>query len=215
MRKLLAPLGELGAPAHGAAVRLALLLATVLWISLAPVRPAPAQRCPGDCNRNGAITIDELIILVNLALATSDTSCPDADRNRDSEITIDEILQAVNAALGGCGEMTPIATASLTPAQPTPTASPFPDTATPAAGSTPTSTPTDLAPCCACVEPSDAPPTIPAVFCGFFEGPAQRAAAEARCQVVAPVPGDAGLLCVNATAGNCGAALAEESIACP
>jgi hypothetical protein len=59
--------------------------------------------CAGDCNGDGEVTVDELILLVNIALGTSNvTACPAGDTGQDGEITIDEILVAVNRALLGC-----------------------------------------------------------------------------------------------------------------
>jgi parallel beta-helix repeat protein len=59
--------------------------------------------CGGDCNRDSEVTVDELLILVNVALGFLPLSgCPSGDGNGDGEITIDEILAAVNQALDGC-----------------------------------------------------------------------------------------------------------------
>ena len=56
----------------------------------------------GDCNGNGEVSIDELITLVNVALANAAaTACTAGDANGDQRITIDEIIRAVNAALSG------------------------------------------------------------------------------------------------------------------
>lgn len=59
--------------------------------------------CAADCNNDHAVTVDEIIILVNIALGGADVStCVIGDANHDNEITINEILSAVNAALNGC-----------------------------------------------------------------------------------------------------------------
>lgn len=64
--------------------------------------PVPG-RCPGDCDRNGQVTISELVTGVAIALATQNVSaCPLLDTNGDGGVTIDEILRAVDRALGGC-----------------------------------------------------------------------------------------------------------------
>jgi hypothetical protein len=60
--------------------------------------------CAGDCGRDGEVTIDELLTLVNIALGTTAVSeCLAGDGNQDGAITVDEILTAVNRALNGCG----------------------------------------------------------------------------------------------------------------
>lgn len=64
---------------------------------------APPGFCPGDCNRDALVTVDELITAVRIALgeAAVDT-CLDADLNGDGIVTVDELVTAVNAALLGC-----------------------------------------------------------------------------------------------------------------
>ena len=67
------------------------------------VTPTPTSHCPADCNGNGAVTVDELITAVNIALGNSAVAtCPNADENGDGTVTIDEIIRGVNAALYGC-----------------------------------------------------------------------------------------------------------------
>jgi outer membrane protein assembly factor BamB len=64
--------------------------------------PTP-RACPGDCDGNGEVTIDELLAMVNIALGTAPmASCEVGDVNRDQAVTIDEILTAVHNALNGC-----------------------------------------------------------------------------------------------------------------
>ena len=63
----------------------------------------PVPGCPGDCNGDGEVTIDELVMMVNIALGTRPLSdCAAGDSTRDGEITIDEIIRAVTRALSGC-----------------------------------------------------------------------------------------------------------------
>lgn len=65
--------------------------------------PATARACVGDCNGDAEVTIDELVTMVNIALATQPvTGCSAGDANGDGEITIEEIISAVNSALNGC-----------------------------------------------------------------------------------------------------------------
>ena len=47
----------------------------------------------GDANRNGRLTIDEILTV---------SVCTVCDDNRDGEITIEELIVAVKRALDGC-----------------------------------------------------------------------------------------------------------------
>ena len=59
--------------------------------------------CYGDCNRNGAVAINELILAVNIALGLATTEkCPLADDNDDGAVGINELVRAVGRALYGC-----------------------------------------------------------------------------------------------------------------
>ncbi|MCX8073629.1 MAG: hypothetical protein N3C12_14460 [Candidatus Binatia bacterium] len=61
----------------------------------------PVSTCVGDCGRDGEVTIDELVQMVNIALGTAPLNqCPAGDGNEDGEISIDEIIRAVGHALG-------------------------------------------------------------------------------------------------------------------
>jgi len=65
--------------------------------------PGPPPSCAGDCNHDGAVTITELVSMVNIALGTANVSaCTAGDANGDGAITINEIITAVNHALDGC-----------------------------------------------------------------------------------------------------------------
>lgn len=59
--------------------------------------------CAGDCSENAAVSIDEIIRGVSIALgfATADT-CRPLDTNGDAAVSIAEIISAVNSALFGC-----------------------------------------------------------------------------------------------------------------
>jgi len=64
--------------------------------------PAVAE-CRGDCDANGSVTVDELVLSVNIALGLADAAaCAAGDGNADGRITIDELVQGVNVALAGC-----------------------------------------------------------------------------------------------------------------
>ena len=66
--------------------------------------------CPGDCNDDGKVVINELISCVNIALGSSPvSSCPACDVNGDGMVTINELIAAVNVALlPGCPPIGPV-----------------------------------------------------------------------------------------------------------
>jgi len=66
----------------------------------ATATPAPTG-CAGDCDGDGAVTVDEVLTCVHMALFTS-TDCPACDSNQDDFVTVDEIIAALNVALVGC-----------------------------------------------------------------------------------------------------------------
>jgi hypothetical protein len=64
---------------------------------------APAQTCRGDCDFNGAVTVDELVLGVNVALdAIPVLACATMDSDDDGHIAVNEIVAAVGYALDGC-----------------------------------------------------------------------------------------------------------------
>lgn len=69
-----------------------------------PTETAPSG-CAGDCNADGAVTVDELIVGVNIALGQADIdACAAFDRDGDGLVFVDELVAAVDAALHGCRE---------------------------------------------------------------------------------------------------------------
>jgi len=58
--------------------------------------------CPGDCNADGEVTIDELVRAVSEALEIQPVSCRGLDANHDALVTVDEVIVAVRSALDGC-----------------------------------------------------------------------------------------------------------------
>ena len=64
---------------------------------------SPRRQCAGDCDGSGDVTVNELVVLVNIALGNAPlASCAAGDADRSTGITINEIVAAVHAALGGC-----------------------------------------------------------------------------------------------------------------
>ena len=86
-------------------------LAALAFVS--PARPARGLTCVGDCSGNGVVSVNELVMMVNIALGALDmSSCSVADTNADGHISIDELVRATSSALDGC---------ESAPATPTPT----------------------------------------------------------------------------------------------
>lgn len=62
----------------------------------------------GDCNLDGEVSIDELILAVRVALGQEAVSrCFDADADRDDTVSIAELITAVRAAASGTRELMP------------------------------------------------------------------------------------------------------------
>jgi hypothetical protein len=90
------------------------------------IAPSTTDACDGDCNRDGMVTIDELVTGVGIALGGSAPSqCIAADVDGNGAVNVAELVAAVVHALGGC------------PTTPTPTATPPPTGASPTATATP------------------------------------------------------------------------------
>jgi hypothetical protein len=93
--------GTAGQPDAGTSSGAGFVLDGGFW---AGVSAAPPAGCVGDCGGDGAVTVDELLTMVNIALGNAPvTECPEGDGSGDGQITVDEILTAVNNALNGCG----------------------------------------------------------------------------------------------------------------
>ncbi len=64
----------------------------------------PPSACAGDCNGDGEVTIDEIIVAVNISLGSQAVgSCIAVDFDGSGEVTVDELIRAVRASLEGCG----------------------------------------------------------------------------------------------------------------
>src|SRR6185369_5062215 len=65
--------------------------------------PARAQTCAGDCNDDGRVFINELVVGVTIALGQANVAtCPAMDGNDDGAVRIDELVTAVRNALSDC-----------------------------------------------------------------------------------------------------------------
>ncbi len=144
--------------------------------------------CVGDCDGNGEVSINELIIGVNINLGNRPVEdCLKFDSNSDGTVAVNELIQAVRAALEGCDGGVPTAT----PEADTPT--PGGPTATDTATEVPTATAT----------PTDAPPT--ATPASDIENVAGASAAIANA--VAAIPNLIGAVLAGVNATQSGAAV--------
>ena len=110
-----------------------LALAVIMMVAAAH-DSAIAQTCVGDCDGDGTVQVNELVLGVNIALDDLPLSqCPSLD-NGEGRVTVDVLIGAVNNLLEGCGT-------NATPGTPTPTVTPEAGTTTPT-GTPPTATPT-------------------------------------------------------------------------
>jgi hypothetical protein len=118
---------ERNAMPRGRGLGLAALL--LIAIGAAYGGPAVAQTCVGDCNDDGSVQINELILGVNIALnVVALSECPSLD-NGQGMVTVDRLIAAVNSALCDCA-MCP----TPPPGTATPTATPETATPTPTGG---------------------------------------------------------------------------------
>ena len=80
---------------------------------------AQSETCVGDCGADGKVTVNEILVGVNIAMDILPMeSCAAFDRSGEGYVTIDELIAGVNNALQGC-QLT--STPTKTPATPTPT----------------------------------------------------------------------------------------------
>lgn len=64
---------------------------------------ATVDSCPGDCNSDGNVSVDEVLRLLNVALGIAELGdCVEGDLNADTRIEVDELVKAVEALLARC-----------------------------------------------------------------------------------------------------------------
>lgn len=77
------------------------LLMSVALLGVLATRGTAA--CTGDCNADGAVSVNELIVGVNIALGSATVStCAVFDTDGSGDVTVNELIAAVNNALNGC-----------------------------------------------------------------------------------------------------------------
>lgn len=73
-----------------------------LELTLCPQRLA-GDACIGDCDLDGSVGVDELIVGVSMALGSQPfAACPAIDADGDGVIFVSDIIRAVQASLSGC-----------------------------------------------------------------------------------------------------------------
>lgn len=73
------------------------------FILHASVPRAEAMKCPGDCDSDGQVPVDELLLGVRIALEQAPIpACPAFDTDSDGAVTVDELVAGVKAAVSGC-----------------------------------------------------------------------------------------------------------------
>src|SRR5262245_11155995 len=85
------------------------LLASVMVGICVLARSSLAQTpCVGDCDGNGSVAVNELVLGVNIALERELLSvCSGFDVDGDQRVMVNELVRAVDDAVFGCGVPTP------------------------------------------------------------------------------------------------------------
>jgi dipeptidyl aminopeptidase/acylaminoacyl peptidase len=95
------------------------MFARLIFAALCAAAPHPrlaAAACAGDCNGDGTVAINELVLGVGIALGTAQLGgCAGFDGDGDGAVAINELVGGVNNALAGCSDATPVPTATATP----------------------------------------------------------------------------------------------------
>ena len=120
--------------------------------------PSPAQTCVGDCNGDGRVLVNELVLGVNIVLEERPVSACTALADEAGIVNIMQMMKGINNALGVCPAR-PTATPTATPVPRTPTPTPSLTATLPSA--TPTTTRT-LPPTATSTAPATATPTTAA-----------------------------------------------------
>lgn len=109
-----------------------------LWLM---VPGAAMATCSGDCSGDGQVTIDEILLEIEIALGSEPAgSCDGSGSGEGGRTTVDDVVVAVNHATGSCEPVatTPTATPTVTPTPPpcesNGSAAVFASSATPANG---------------------------------------------------------------------------------
>jgi cysteine-rich repeat protein len=73
-------------------------------VVLAILIPLPVLACPGDCDGDGTVNVNELVLGVQIALGSAGIDrCTAADHDGDGRVAVTDLVASVDAALNGCG----------------------------------------------------------------------------------------------------------------
>ncbi|MCK6554935.1 hypothetical protein L6Q96_10200 [Candidatus Binatia bacterium] len=62
------------------------------------------EPCPGDCNGDGLVQVEEVITAVAIAQGeAASEDCVNADVSTDGIVTVDEIVAGITSTPHGCG----------------------------------------------------------------------------------------------------------------
>jgi len=68
-----------------------------------PTNTPVVGSCFADCDASGAVTVDELIVGVNIALGLREIDdCPPFDSDGNGTVSVDEVIRAIDVVLQGC-----------------------------------------------------------------------------------------------------------------
>lgn len=82
------------------------MLGVFLAGALAAGRTQAQTPCLGDCSNDESVTVDEIIIMVNIALGEAVVGdCMAGDADESGTVTVDEIVSAGSNALNGCPDV--------------------------------------------------------------------------------------------------------------
>ncbi|MBI4515694.1 MAG: right-handed parallel beta-helix repeat-containing protein [Deltaproteobacteria bacterium] len=87
----------------------ALIVSAIAALSIVTFGVAPLRaqtHCTGDLDGSGAVTVDELVVGVNITLGLLPlTAGPLFDADNSGDVTVDELVRAVSYALEGCPDV--------------------------------------------------------------------------------------------------------------
>jgi len=88
----------------------------ILFSALLLVSADPSAACTGDCDGDGEVTINEVVLGVNIALDNTPVgACAQFDADGDGTVAINELIASVGDVLAGCAAATPGPTPTVTP----------------------------------------------------------------------------------------------------